>query len=274
MAFQASFPFLHLTTHASALAKWESITPVRGRADDNIRPLARRSDTSKTIRKTKDGSIALCYHNTDVVTFRPDDTVTLEPYASVSTNSFVWATLGGQGDQVQALWADRDHPCPDHITRVGDLHYHTPSFATVKYESTGWVLLAGSEPFEVPMLDKAKCREALHESGFNDFALWFKTLIRLGLDPRGGVVRRHYWSLRDRVEFTTNDVSQHLRAGSEGGGWQLLANKMRLYNKVESDLGTLRKACYRWWGAAEIVSVPYLTRTEFQSVMRRMREYG
>lgn len=266
--FAASFKHLGLTTHASALSTWQSITPVRGRRDDNERPLYRRSDQTKTIRQLPNGSIALRYHSTDVLVFNTDDTVDLQPYASRSTCAFVWAALGGQGDHVQAMWQDRDYRCPDHITRVGDKYYHTPDFVTVRYAPSegGWTLVAGNRPIDVPTLDRSKTRAVLRDSGFKTFELWLKTQLKLGVDPRQG----GRWLAGGN--HTSNDV---LRCLDEPDRYGDIARGMSAYRHVNDQLAEMRLALYKFHGLTDTIEVPYFNNWgEMNAAFARMRKYG
>ena len=249
--FAASLRRLDLTNYQSALSKWESITPIRGRADQNTRPLYRRGDDSKTIRQNTNGSIALRYYSTDVLTFNTDDTVDLQPYASRSTCQFVWAALKGR--DVYALWTDRSHPCPDLITQVGGVFYHTPDYVTLQFTpNDGWVMLGGDEPFEVPRLNQSTTRQALKDTGYTDFTLWLNTQIRLGLDPRLGDAWRS-----TPYQFSTREVSQYLMAGPEG--WPELVRRMSKRTELERDLASLRRAVYQYQGCVETDTVPHFT---------------
>lgn len=265
--FAASFSHLRLFDYNGALSKWESIKPIRGRADQNSRPLYRRGDDTKTIRQLPNGAIALRYHSTDVLTFNTDDTIDLEPYASRSTCQFVWAALAHRG--VYAMWTDRQHPCPDHITQVGDNYYHTPDYATVLYvHGEGWQLVSGAKPFEVPRLDKKATRQALKDTGYDQFALWLKTQIRMDLDPRQGDSWR-----RAAYDFSTREVGQYLMAGPEG--WMELVRRMSRRTPLENDLASLRKAVYQYQGCIDTFEVPHFTSySDLTSGLNMMRKYG
>lgn len=249
----ASFSTLTVSNYISALSKWESIKPIRGRKDQNTRPLYRRGDDTKTIRKLNNDSIAFRLHSTDVVTFNKDGTVDLEPYASVTTCSFVRAVLGYH-NHIHAHWSYRDHSLPNHVTQVEGRYYNTPSFATLsKTEGPGgtcWSLLAGSEPFEITRLDKTLTKEALEDTGYNKFKLWLATQIRLGLDPRKGDSWRS-----GAYDWSTRDVSSYLTAGPEG--WAELVRRMSKRCEVSRELEVLRRAVYKYAGAVPTEEVPY-----------------
>ena len=249
--YSASFRTLTVSSYIAALSKWESIKPIRGRKDQNTRPLYRRTDDTKTIRKLNNGSIAFRLHSTDVVTFHVDGTVELWPYASVSTCAFVRSVFGYH-NHIHAHWSDRDYKLPNHVTQVEGRYYHTPSFATLSKDDTTsrWSLLAGNEPFEVTTLDKTLTKEALKDTGYNQFKLWLNTQIRLGLDPRKGDSWRAF-----PYEWSHREVSQYLTAGPEG--WNELVRRMSKRCHVNRDLEVLRRAVYKYAGAGTTTEVPY-----------------
>jgi hypothetical protein len=247
----ASFSTLTVSNYISALSKWESIKPIRGRQDQNTRPLYRRGDDSKTIRQLNNGSIAFRLHSTDVVTFNKDGTVDLSPYASVTTCSFVRAVFGYH-NHITAYWSDRAHGLPDNVTMVEGRYYNTPSFATLSKDDTAhkWVLLAGNEPFEITRLDKTLTKEALNDTGYNQFKLWLATQIRLGLDPRKGDSWRsgaYEWSERDVSSYLTNGPNY----------WGEMVRRMSKRCEVSRELEVLRRAVYKYAGAVTVTEVPY-----------------
>jgi len=247
--YSASFNTLNITDYDTALSKWEGIKPIRGRRDQNTRPLYRRGNDSQTIRQLPNGGIAFCLWSTDVLTFNTDGTLDLEPYASVSTCAFVKAVLGW-GSGVHAHWSDRSHPLPDNVTQVGGHYYHTPQFATLGKVDDKWTLLGGSEPFELTTLDKKLTKAALEETGYNQFKVWLTTQIRIGLDPRQGDVWR-----KPPYDWSHCEVSEYLTSGPEG--WSELVRRMSKRCELDRELETLRRAVYKYAGAVTEAAVPY-----------------
>lgn len=249
--FSSSFNTLNITDYTKALSKWEGTKPIRGRRDQNTRPLYRRGDDTKTIRQLPNGGIAFRLWSTDVLTFNTDGTLDLEPYPSVSTCAFVKAVLGW-GSSVHAHWSDRATPLPNNVTQVGGKIYHTPQFATLGKDSATnhWSLLAGSEPFEVTTLDKKLTKDALNDTGYNQFKVWLTTQIRIGLDPRLGDSWR-----KGPYDWSHREVSGYLTAGPEG--WGELVRRMSKRCDVDRELEMLRRAVYRYAGATTETAVPY-----------------
>ena len=86
----------YIQNYTQALTCHANIQPWRG-YEPNERPLAKRSQHHITIRKLHDGSVACKLYNTDVVTYHPDNTVTLVPYASKTTDVMVSRLLNLSG---------------------------------------------------------------------------------------------------------------------------------------------------------------------------------
>ena len=267
--FAASFNLLNIHSYEQAHDKWASITPIRGRSVD-VRPLFRRSNDNAIVYKNdRDQSVRFRLYSTDVVTFNTDGTVDLEPYASASTNRFAWAVL--RGHTVRTHWADRHHPCPDHVTEIGGKFYHTPDYVTVQWDkdAAGWTYVAGAVPFEVPTLDMSKTREARKDSRYDEFALWIKTQLRLGIDPRMGDTWR-----TAPYDWSTREVSQYLAVGPEG--WAEMTRRMSRRTHVNADLEALRMAVYKWAGyCIDETEVPYFNSfSEMAAAFNKMRKYG
>jgi hypothetical protein len=267
--YSASFSTLTVSNYISALSKWESIKPIRGRKDQNTRPLYRRTNDTTTIRQLNNGSIAFRLHSTDVVTFNKDGTVDLEPYSSVSTCAFVRAVFGWH-NHITAYWSDRAHGLPDNVTKVEGRYYNTPSFATLTKDDTTnrWSLLAGSEPFEITRLDKTLTKEALNDTGYNQFKLWLATQIRLGLDPRKGDSWRsgaYDWSERDVSSYLTNGPNY----------WGEMVRRMSTRCHINRELEVLRRAVYKYAGAVTVTEVPYFeNHRDMDSAFASTRKYA
>ena len=83
-----------LSSHADALAYWESIKPIRNRAEDE-RPLGDRRKSHIKIARKLDNVVCVLY-KTDVITFHPDDTVTIsvpEEWRSNTTAAVIASVL-------------------------------------------------------------------------------------------------------------------------------------------------------------------------------------
>lgn len=248
--------------YEAAVRKHGFIKPVRGRADDNERPLARRGNGNLTIRMVGE-SVVVRLYQTDVITYFPDGLIHLEPYASVLTNRVVREILW---PRVSPHWADRNYPMPNHITEVGGLYYNTPRFAEVRYGPTGAVLVRGDEPIRVPSLNREKARAVLRESRYDEFRVWLMTTVRLGVDPRRPATRQPPYQ----------SITPMQRCLAEGGdGWRELAERLGRTMSLDATLDGLRRELYEAEGCYQYDTVPHFrSYGEMQAAFSRMRRVG
>lgn len=252
-----------LLSYADALARYESIKPIRGRSDQNTRPLARRTNDNLTIRMGADDELIVQLYYTDIVTYDTGGTITIKPYPSVVTNRVMDSLLY---PCIRTCWSRREYPLPENITQVAGRWYHTPWVFTV---SKDFQLQTGSVPFEVPLLDRRKTTAALKECRYYDFALWLKTQDRLGLEPLKGDTWR-----RSPADHDASTVGRLLRYPTTEG-WAELARRMSPTAGLEAELGAVRKAVYRYADCYEVESVPYFEAQQaLQTALRRMKGHG
>lgn len=125
MAFGIStYDLTRLSSYEGALFRWERTAPWRGKkGEHDERPIStNRRAKHKTIRKLNDNSIACRLYGTDLVIYRPDGSVQINPYDSKSSRLFVSAIA----------------PCAWRLARIGsrlfyNLGYAGPAGAPVKY---------------------------------------------------------------------------------------------------------------------------------------------
>jgi len=79
-----------ISSYADALARWESITPIRGRKED-LRPIGNRKNTWYSISKDEHDTIHCNMNEVTLVSFFKDDIVRITnfPYITTSTSNFI-----------------------------------------------------------------------------------------------------------------------------------------------------------------------------------------
>ena len=258
-------PSRRMLSYNSALLMYDSIKPIRGRQDQNTRPLAGRSGDKLTIRQdyaTKDIIVRL--YATDIIRYEycPEEDndqspIHLCPYGSVLTNRIVWSLLG---PHVSTHWGGHS------ITEAGGRYYNTPQFATIQCKSGNWTLTAGSKPLEVPYINRKLARQALKDNHYDTFKLWMMTKIRLGLGEFGRRYGRVY-------EWTPQTAVNYLRQGETG--WAEIMGRMSSNVTIEAELRSLRDAVYRHEMCFDIEVVDYFTGyAEFKQALKRVKKFS
>lgn len=240
-----------MLSYDSALKKWASIKPIRGRSDQNTRPLARRTNDNLTIRQDPTtGDIVVCLYQTDIIRYRSvgdgyNNPIHLDPYGSALTNRVMWSILG---PHVSTHWSDR-YKAPGLITEVGGRYYHTPSYAIVQPKETGWELTAGAQPVAVPYLNRKEGRQALRDANYYTFKLWLETRIRLGVAEFG-----HRYGASP-FDWTPRAAVGYLLQGEEG--WAEISARMSNSVPLEAELRSLREAVYQYQMCYDTMTFEY-----------------
>lgn len=226
-----------ITTYAAAVAKFNSIKPIRGRSTD-VRPLGNRRNDSLTIRMEGD-SVFVRLYQTDIIGYRSDGTIELEPYASALTNSAVHSILGRK---VSPMYTNALGP----MLGIGSRIYRVPNYAVLDKDFN---LIEGSEPIVKYHVDRAKANAAV-KLGFKQFELWVKTQLRLGIDPRGDNKGYVYGS-----QSSLNNVARFLddpdRYSDIVRGWPYWVS-------IEQQLRKLRVAVLKYHDCITETSLPYV----------------
>lgn len=260
-----------ILSYKAACDKYNSIAPIRGRQDQNTRPLARRSNDNLTIRQDETtGDIIVRLYRTDIITYKNDgdgynNPIELDPYPSVTTNRVVTSILA---PHVFPYWGDRHPSVPNHITEVGGRYYNTPSYALIQPAETGWTLVGGEKPFEVPRLNRKEAKQALRDANFYTFQIWFNTLIRLNLDPKA----EGSWRTGP-FDWSPHEAMKYLTAGEDG--WRAIAGRMSRRVDLKREFETLRHAVYKSELCYDTETIPYFEDyRSLQNAFNRLRRAG
>lgn len=255
-----------MLSYSSALATYNSIKPIRGRSDQNERPLANRRNDNLTIRlEPVTNDIIVRLYHTDIIRYNDDDVIVLDPYPSAMTNRVMWNILG---PFVQTHWSDRDYRLPSHMTQVGGRYYHTPEFATIRpADQSGWTLVEGSKPIEVPYLNRKEAKQALRDANYYTFKIWLETRVRLGVAEFGHSFRR------GPFDWSPYTAAEYLRQGETG--WAEISARMSNRVPLETELRSLREAVYKSDLCYDTKTVPYFeSHGEMNAAFSQLRRYG
>ena len=232
-----------ITSYEQALAKYDSIVPIRGRSTDT-RPLGQRRNDNLTIRKLDNGSVAIRLYQTDIITYHDDGTIDLEPYASKLTDEAVNQVLRG------AVWASYTNPVGpvlwirNSAINNTSMGYLVDGCATLDKNLN---IIAGTKPFTRYSVNRKKANAACAK-GFDQFKLWVQTQVRLGIDPRQG----ERWG-------TVSLSNIALACLDEPDRYADIARGMSTYVTVDSRLDAIRRQVLTYHDCIEETEVAYVT---------------
>jgi hypothetical protein len=225
-----------ILSYEQALAKYNSIDPIRGRNID-VRPVAQRRNDNFTIRLNQaDESVIIRLYQTDIITYHKDGTIELEPYGSKLTDDAVRGVLRGV---VTPMYTNPVGP----VLYTRGKYYRIPRVATLDKDFN---LVSGSAPFTHYQVDKAKGAAALKQSGYKQFAMWLNTQLRLGIDPREG----SYWG----NFYPSTEV---IRTLDQPEYYHDIARGMPRTN-VDDLLTNLRRAVHKYYDTIIETELPFV----------------
>ena len=204
-----------------AFERWQRAPQWRNDEKSDFAPRKVEVNSSKrkwSIRMLKtDGAIACRYWQTDVVTFHPDNSITLNAWRSMSTDAFANAlTPGGisthfndsHGTLVQCDWSG-DPRYGEDRQRIYDLKGVRNGVTFEKRDDGAWWPRdpeTTTDSIDVPRINRARAREALKKHDLKTFERWARTavMMRLGqnVEWRESLCeegRRHHDTDRDFV---------------------------------------------------------------------------
>ena len=229
-----------ITSYEQALAKYDSIAPIRGRSTDT-RPLGQRRNDNLTIRKLDNGSVAIRLYHTDIITYHDDGTIDLEVYSSRLTDETVGAIFRN------AVWASYTNP-------VGPVLWTRNNGDSKGYLVDGCAsldknlnIIAGTKPFTRYSVNRRKANAACAK-GFDQFKLWVQTQVRLGIDPRQG----ERWG-------TVHLSNMALACLDEPDRYADIARGMSTYVTVDSHLDAIRHQVLQYHDCIEETEVAHVT---------------
>lgn len=245
-------PGIH--SYARALYHYDRTAPWRGDADKITRPLGNRRARYMTFRKLADGSIAFRLYATDVVTWHPDNSVTINPYSTASTNAFATRLLPS------GMWAN--FPC---------LVMRSPASDQLVYQiGAGTKLVEGERGWEIATpgtiirwrdyrVDTGKAQRMLREVGYNAFVAWAKTRHALGVEDKD----------QEYLPYGMDVV----RALENREMWPALARMgMTRFNSAP-EFDWLRHKLYKFYDCLIVTERDYISVSEWKEVQRRQRKW-
>lgn len=185
-----------LNSYARALEFWK--TAYRWSDEPVERVLDSKRKKFVTIRKLNDNSIACKLHHTDVVTFHPDNSISIMPYPSVSTDEF-FNQLGINGGL--------DASFNQGMIRVNDLWYLAVSRDALRISLDTLEWRTQPEPFVIKTIDRKRAKAARDLYEYDAFSKWVKMMAAMGVCPERSSgwfdTRQVLSKLQDRDQWST-----------------------------------------------------------------------
>jgi hypothetical protein len=255
-------------TFAGAMQMWQNAKPWRSETGEyDPRPICweYRRKKHMSIRKGLDGSIIFTLFRIDVVTYHPDESVTIEGYSSQSTNIFARKLLP-KGLSVDfnkyfsIVWIEKRElePGDDYRRQSG---FNRGKIAVRLIPAKDGEFLwnfapeTPSKPFEVKYL-KSNARAALKARGYFDFRLFAKARMALSQDF-------------SEVERVLGKSPQYLACLAKRSEWSKLLgsgfgprssfySRQLISCRLEGLLERIRYEIYRTDNYIEVVKIPYV----------------
>lgn len=162
-----------LSSYTAAVEFFAQAQTWRGDSPDGERKL----DGNKrhaTIRELSDGSIACRLHNTDVITYHPDNTITVRPWGSRSTDEFFNALTRAIYGLQSSFTAG--------VIQVGGRFYRAVEKMKINVADRP-EMLTKTEPFRFDSINRKRAKAARDLYGYSDFSAYAGMAEKMGMAP-------------------------------------------------------------------------------------------
>ena len=170
-------------------------------------------------------SVALRYHHTDVVTWHPDNSITIDPYMSISTDNFIANALPSMirthfnhanrrnGEMLIKLaehntWSWWDDPeariyALNPQGRGGSVHLKQDEHGVYQFDE------GHTKPWRIPVVNKQRAREALANTNYSDIRHWLPAAYQLSAFKPDEITKSR-WVLHNEILSMLDDRSRWL----------------------------------------------------------------
>lgn len=205
--------------HSYGQAKnyWEKTKPWRGRADQNSRPVGTRRQVDTTIRQDGEDYVVR-YHQTDIVRFRPNGSLTFQAYPSLSTNALArrftpsGVTVDYRSDGYFVGLIVNDKWTMHKVEKVFTLHR----------QADGSWMIEGTLPLIRTSVDRTAANAVYKEAGYRDFAAFMRAAEKL--DPPENLPDWQRYRQRWSRFVQQHQIIEYFEQGLDG--WHALAEKL------------------------------------------------
>ena len=241
MAFQVRCRFDRIQSYKDAARVWQKAVIFRNadRTADNYllvpRGLVDRRKKHLTIERTEAEDFILRLYQHPVVTYHKDGSITICTHPTRSTTVF-----GNHCTPPEMYVAYRS-------VSVKGLHYKVKDKITFRQRDGLWKIADKNQivPWSVSVVNRERAKQALNETGYSEFRLWFKTYVQMAAKPDG----RGGWI----------DNSNIVRMLRERKWRDLVTTRFpSCWDFPDRALHEIRQAIYQECGCIDKKSVPFL----------------
>ena len=237
MAFHVSCDFSHINSYARAVKAWNDGTVFRGNPG-GPRGLVDTRKKHLTVERTEAGDVILRLYEHPVVTWHPDNSVTIKGWDTIST--VVFAKHCTPDEMSARLCGGR---FAIDIRGHGKNGWRTYRADDVTFrERDGTWKVDKATPWMITQVNRERAKQAREESGYDEFRAWLIVYVQMVAAPS----QRSY--NKDKIELLLDRSKWR----------ELAAGYPEAWRNVERALESLRKTIYRQHGCFEDKPVLFL----------------
>lgn len=199
MAFCIDINAAPIRSYRTALERWASTVPWKDMTGEyDRRPLDYRSKKHMSIRKLNDGSIALRLYSTDLVTYHPDNRISLVLHDNISSwkfmRHFIPACLStfyeSRIGYMIAFWAENE-------PNVLGIFKINGNMVTLKRVSDGYAFEDERVIGEITkhVINRKKAKDATEKYHVKEFEAWFDAVTMM--NPNTFKRENYFWNNAD-----------------------------------------------------------------------------
>lgn len=187
-----------IDSYAEAKAFYDTCKAPRGSDYGDARPIRGKESSRGTMNvRIEDGHIKFRFHSTDVVQWRPDNTIRVVPYQSTSTCTFANSFLP------VGVHLLRDARC----LRIADTFY--PVGSTFVIDGHNVSHEEGHPVFIRWLVNRKRARQALAATRYADYRAWYNIMIPMMRNSMQQVWNRPWLSDTDLLAALADETRWH-----------------------------------------------------------------
>jgi hypothetical protein len=284
--WQIKIDFPSIGTYDAALEHFKSVEPYKG---DDLKPMGSRRTRTKTMRQGREGEIIFRLYSHDCVTYHKDGRVTINPYDTVSTRSFIYQLLPVG---LHLMWDKGAHYVYAHTSdtrlawgwdynetahqykrtraqRSCQRLWHVVGEATFKQTGEFWECVEGAEKFVYHKLDRVKTAKVLKEAKYHDFAAFVTAYVGLHPENDGDFQSKpRPWY---RTDLPRNPLEAFEKGFDDRQEWIDLVYE---YTSVQSCLRYIRDELYADRNVCTLIERDFVYMHELATIQRTEAAHG